>query len=216
MNADLKAENLETRKRHEEELKKADAKWEDPAEREKNAGVVGNHIDTVARETEAWAKHKDPVIRKQNDYDFKVGPLTTMRRAKPDGTYDYQPLRDATNTIIMLNGGLSNEKALQNALRLGSPVGFDDKTGQPLYGYNGRRGAGAANYKVLGRDMRNNVVVEMNDGTKLRMPPSLLDEFVNARERGYANAREWEKKNKAAQEPGLIGRAYNEVRDRLK
>ena len=216
MNADLKAQNLEVRKRHEEELKKTDAKWEDANEREKNAAVIGGHVDTKAAETEAWSKHKDPVIRLQHDFDLKVGPLTTMRRLKPDGTFDLVPLRDATNTIVMLNGGLSNEQALQHALRLGSPVGFDDKTGAPLPGYNGRKGLGAANYKVIGRDVRNNVVVEMNDGTKLRMPPQVLDTFVDARKRGYEEAKKWEKDRKAAGEPGLVCRTFNRVRDAIK
>lgn len=216
INADLKAHNAEVRKRHEEALRASDMKWEDPTQREKNASLIGTDLDTKVRETEAWSKHNDPAIRNRNDFAYKTSPMSTMRRARPDGTYDYTPLRDAATTIAMLNGGVSKEQAINYALAIGSPVGFDDKTHQPLFGYNGRRGLGGASYQVIGADVRGNPVIELEGGTKLRLPQKLLEDFADARRKGYGAAKQWETDRREQEKPGLIGRTINQVRDRFK
>jgi hypothetical protein len=138
-----------------------------------------------------------------------------MRRAKPDGTFDYTPLRDAVTSIAMLNG-ISIEQATNYTLGIGSPIGHDDKTGAPLPGYNGRKGAGGASYKVIGRDVRDRPVIELEGGIRLRVPAETLDQLVKAREKGYLAAKQWEADRKKQGEPGLVGQTFNWIRDKVK
>jgi hypothetical protein len=215
INSDLKQQNAEVRKRHEELLRVGDEKFDNFDQREKSAATVGGYVDNKLKETEAWTKHGDPKIRNKYDYDLKTSPLSTMRRARPDGTFDNTPLRDAATAIATLNH-VSVDQAVDYVLGIGSPVGYDDKTGLPYTGYNGRRGSGGASYKVIGRDVRDRVVIETSDHRRLRLPPEVLDQLVEAREKGYAASRKYQADRKAAEQPGLVGRTINDIRDRFK
>lgn len=211
INADLKAQQAKLRQQQRQETMTTDAKgFDDPKRRDETSAIMGTHVEQKARDVEAYSKLRDPKVAAQYDFALKTSPLTTMTRKAPDGKISYEPLRNATTAIALLNG-IPNEKAVDYAIAIGSPVGFDDKTGEPLPGFNGKKGRGAASYKVIGADVRDNVVIQMPDGTKLRIPEQLLNEFRTARDLGYKASKQWQADRKKAAEPGLIGRTLQRI-----
>jgi len=161
---------------------------------------------------------RDPPTARQSDYDLSVSPITTMSKplpgvdpkAKPDATNrDYTPLRDAATDIAIHNRGLPGDASVRYAIQLGTPGGGTDEKGNQLQGYNGHYGAGATNYRVIGRDDLDNVLVQMSDGKRLRVPGYTFRNLTTARQQGVQRARAWEDEYKKSQEPGLVRRALN-------
>ncbi len=184
----------------------ADAKYENPEQRERTASVLAGHVEAVAKETEQLAATRNPETRRVNDFAMKTSPLATMSRKSADGKRTtYEPLRDAATAIALLNG-ISNEQAVLYALAIGSPVGFDDKTGDPLPGLNGRKGAGATNYRPAGTDIRKNRVIELPGEKKLRVPVDVMKQFEAARLKGWKAAKQWKAEQEEAAKPGWVGR----------
>jgi hypothetical protein len=199
------------REKQHELARAGDAHYEDPEKRDRTANAVQGHIEAEHKNIEAWSKHNDPKIKLKYDYSLKTSPLTTMVNIGPDGkTRDYRAIRDATTSIVMLNK-LSNDQATQALLKIGSPVGFDDKTQLPLTGYNGQRGAGGQNYKVIGQEIRGNVAIELSGGQKLRIPVQVLNDLETARMKGYELEKIWKKQQQENAKPSWLGRTLQTI-----
>ena len=205
INKDLNAEDHKTREQAQIELKQIDAHYEDPTKRDQTASTIATHVDAKAKELEALRNHRDPTVSKQAAWDYTVSPLNTMSgKASPDGKPNYVALRDAVTSVAMLNR-ISNEKAIDLTLAIGSPVGYDDKTGEWAPGANGRKGAGATFYKPLGTDMNGNAVVQIGND-RFRVPIQTMQQLREARDKGYLAARKLKAEAEAAKEPGMVGR----------
>lgn len=203
-----------------EQLANADAPYTSPENRARTADVISKSLGDAVTANVGNLGSRDPAIARQADYDLAVSPLTTLSRpkpgmdpkAKPDGTNrDYTALRDAVTDISVHNRGVSNEAAVNYVLKIGTPGGGTDEKGNNVVGYNGRYGAGATNYKVIGSDDLDNVMVQMNDGKVLRVPGQTFRQLMIARLQGVQRAKQWEIDYKKSQEPGILGRVLKSV-----
>jgi hypothetical protein len=217
---EVQARDQQLRTQRREQLARDDAPYQSPDARAKTAEVIDKSLQGALSRTLAGLGAKDPATARVSDYDLTVSPLTTMSKpnpgadpkAKADGTNrDYTPLRDAATEIAVHNRGLSNDATMTYLLKLGTPGGGTDEKGNQLRGYNGRYGAGATNYKVIGRDEVDNVLVEMDDGKRLRVPGFVFRQITTARLQGVKRAKEWENDYKKSQEPSLLGRVLKSV-----
>ena len=177
---------------------------------EKTSSLMDGYLTQEQQAVIAGTTQGPPEKRRQNDFNLKTSPLTTMSITGPDGKKSSEPLRNAVTSVAQLNDGVYNEQIVRYVLAIGSPVGFDDKSGVPLPGRNdvgGKviHGKGATNYKFLGRDAADNVMVEMDDGQQLRIPPQTYRNLQRARERGYEEAKKWRTADKAAREEKGLG-----------
>lgn len=205
INKDLSNEDNQVRAQNQTELRQIDAHYEDATKRDQTAATIGGHVDTKAKEIEAMANHRDPETARKAKWDYQVSPLSTMsKKATPDGKANYVALRDAVTSVAMLNK-ISNEKALDLTLAIGSPVGYDDKTGEWVRGANGKRGAGATFYQPLGTDLNGNAVIRIHN-TTIRVPMETMQQLKTARQLGYNAAKKFRLDEEEAKKPGLVGR----------
>ena len=208
--ADTKRINADNREKRRAEAHGLDAPRLTPEAREKTASLMEGYVQQEADKVTAASQHANPAIRRQNEFELKTSPITTMTYKDRDGKTNLQPFRDAVTSLAQLNDGVSNDQIVRYGLALGSPVGFDDTTGKPLPGMNevgGKKiaGKGATNYRVLGRDAADNWIVEMPDQQQIRIPPQTYRNLQKARERGYENAKKWREGDKAAKEQKGLG-----------
>lgn len=219
INRDVEQRNRQLTTTRREQLARDDAPYQSVEARDKTASAMAAHVGTAVNDTIANLGSNDPPTQRLADYNLTVSPLTTMSRpkpgtdpkAKPDATNrDYGPLRDAATSLATHNRSLPDgESAVRYAIKLGTPGGGTDDKGKPIPGHNGRFGAGATNYKVIGRDDLDNVLVEMDDGKRLRVPGDTFRTLTTARQQGAQRARQWELDYKKSQEPGMLRRAMN-------
>ena len=210
INTETKAQNDKVNAARKVEAAQADAKYEDVNQRERTYGTIGTIVDTVAGDYGDRAKDRDPKVAQASDFTVKTSPLTTMSIKKRDGTVSYEPLRNAATSIATLNGRMPPDAAVNHVLSMASPLGFDDK-GKPLTGVNGKTGAGATTYQVIGRDVRDNYLVVTNDGTHLRVDPDTMAQVRQARQMGWRAAKQWQTDQKKAAEPDWLTRTYRSV-----
>lgn len=196
-----------------------DAPYQSVEERDKTASAMNTHVTTAVNDTIANIGSNDPPTQRQADYNLTVSPLMTMSKpkpgadpkAKPDAmNRDYTPLRNASTSLAIHNRSLPDgESAVRYAIKIGTPGGGTDDKGKPIPGHNGRYGMGATNYKVIGRDDLDNVLVEMDDGKRLRVPGDTFRNLSIARQQGAQRARQWELDFKKSQEPGWVRQQIN-------
>ena len=217
---EVQVRDQQARATRREQLARDDAPYTSPDARAKTAETMNTPITTAVADAVAQAGHKDPKIARQWDYNVTVSPITTMSKPKggtsPDEKFnpanrDFTPLRDAATSIATHNRGLSNDASVFYSIKLGTPGGGTDDKGNQVKGFNGRYGAGATNYKVVGRDDLDNWLLQMDDGKKLRVPDFEYKQFTTARLQGVKRAKEWEENYKKQQQPGLLGRALEYV-----
>jgi hypothetical protein len=179
---------------------------------------MNTHVTNAVNDSIANVGSKDPETQRRADYTLSVSPLTTMSNpkpgsdpnAKPDPTNrDYTPLRNAATDLAVHNRNLPPEVAVRAAIQIGTPGGGTDKDGKLVPGVNGRTGAGATNYKVIGRDDLDNVMVETRDGLRLRVPGYTYRQLMLARQQGSQRAKTWEQDYKKSQEPGMLRQAID-------
>lgn len=204
-----------------EQLAREDAPYMSPDAKQKVASIMDQTLQTEITDDVAKLQSKKPEVARQADYDLAVGPWTTMSKPKPGAdpdekpsatNRDYRPLRDAAASLNLHNRNLvSNEASVRYLVKLATPGGGSDEKGNQLKGYNGRYGAGATNYKVIGRDDLDNVFVEMNDGMRLRVPKQVFNQAEQARLQGVQRAKQWELNYKKSQEPGWISRTLKSI-----
>jgi hypothetical protein len=219
INHDVEQRNKQLTTTRREQLARDDAPYQSVEARDKTASAMATHVGTAVTNTTADLASNNPAAARQADYDLTVSPLMTMSRpkpgsdakAKPDATNrDYGPLRDAATALATHNRSLPDgEAAVRYAIKLGTPGGSIDDKGKSTPGYNGRHGMGATNYKVIGRDDLDNVLVEMDNKVRLRIPGDTYRNLLTARQQGAQRARQWELDYKKSQEPGLVRRAMN-------
>jgi hypothetical protein len=216
---DVEQRNKQLTTTRREQLARDDAPYQSVEARDKTAAAMTQHVGTTINDVIANVGSNDPKTARQADYDLTVSPIMTMSRpkpgadtkAKPDATNrDYTPLRDAATNLAIHNRSLPDgASAVRYAIKIATPGGGTDDNGKPVAGYNGRLGMGAANYKVIGRDDLDNVLVQMDDGKRLRVSGDTYRNLLTARQQGAQRARQWEADYKKSQEPGLVRRAMN-------
>ena len=212
---DLKAQATEAKKARAEELKLQNEPYTSVEQREKNIGIVGGHVQTLAQTKAEDAKVGTPEEQKQKDYNYRVSPFTTMgtRRKDKDGNeiVDYRPFNLAAGSIASLNKGLPAEVAADVVYIMGSPAGGTNDKGEPVKGANGRTGAGATSYKITGRDESGMVRVKLPDGRSIRIDEYSLNQIEKARLRGWKEAQAWENEQKEKAKPGLGARILKSI-----
>jgi hypothetical protein len=217
IDSETKAANKEVEDKRKEELKAMNAPFQTPEQRDKTATVMTTPINRLAdaKQVEADAGGDKGL---QASYNIRTSPLTTMSRKTKDKdgneTVDYTPFRDAVTSIAMLNGhtNLSNDQVVNYGMQIGMPGGgIDPATGKQIVGMNGRKGAGATNYEVLGRDASGIVRIRMRDGRELRVDRDTLSTFEQARERAYKEGKAWEEEQKKANAPTFGGRILRAI-----
>jgi len=208
--SDTKRAEAELREKRRQEAHGLDAPRLTQEARDKIGTLMSGYVDQEFNKTNDVAtRHSDPEKKRQADFELKTSPLTTMKYKDRDGKENLNPLRDVVTSISQLNDGVSNDAIVRYTLGIGSPVGFD-KEGRPLPGMNevgGRyiRGKGATNYRPLGRDAADNIIIRMDDGQELRIPPQAMRLLGKAREQGYENAKRWMEDDKKAREHKGLG-----------
>ena len=208
---ETKAANAKVRDQQKVEASQADAPYENTTARLRTGETISSLIDTVTGDYTERAKDRDPKIAQQADFTIKTSPLTTMAIKRRDGTMSYEPLRDTATSLVTLNPRLAPDVAIRTVLSLASPVGFDD-SGKPAAGVNGKTGAGAKNYQVIGRDVRDNYLIVTRDGQHLRVDPDTMASINQTRTLGYKAAKQWHvDQNKTANEPDWLTRAYRAI-----
>ena len=210
---DTKAQNDKVKQSLKVEAIQADAKNEALPARDRTYEMVGTIVDKVGGDFTTKAQDRDPATAKSADFTVKTSPLTTMSLAHKDGTVTYEPLRNAATSIAVLNGGIPADRAVQAVLKMASPYGFDEKTGKPLVGINEKSGPGARAYQVIGRDVRDNYIVALDNGrTHLRVDPDTMAQIRSAQQMGWKAAKQWHADQvKAANSPDLLTRIYRSV-----
>ena len=213
INADVKAQNDKIKQAQKVEAIQADAKYEDVAKRDRTYDTVGTVVEKLGGDFTTKAQDRDPKIAQSADFTVKVSPLSTMSLAHKDGTVTYEPLRNAATSIATLNGGIPVDRAVNAVLTMATPYGFDDKTGKPLAGVNGKTGPGARSYQVIGRDVRDNYIVTLDGGrTHLRIDPDTMGQIRQAQTMGWKAAKKWQADRiEAANKPDLITRVMRSV-----
>jgi len=196
---EIKEQAAAAQKKRAENLKEQNEPYQSIEQREKNVGIVGGHVQTIADERKADMTVGTPEEQAQKEYNYRTSPLTTMagnKKKDADGneTYDYRPLKLAAGSLASLNKNVPAEVAADIIVSMGSPVGGTNDKGEPVKGFNGRSGAGAASYKVLGKDESGMVRVKLADGRTVRIDPYSLDQVEKARVKGWKVERTaWEK-----------------------
>lgn len=214
---DVKARAEQGNRTRREQLARDDAPYQSVEQRDKTSAAMETHVGSTVTKIAGDLASNNTATARQADYDVTVSPITTMSKAlpgkeseKPNATNrDYTPLRDAATDIAIHNRGMPPDKATRYAIIIGTPGGGTNEKGEQVPGFNGRRGMGATNYKVIGRDDLGNVLVQMNDGQRMRIPGQTFKALAKARQQGEQRAREFETKYKQSQEPGMIRRAIN-------
>lgn len=205
---------------HKEQLAAQDAPYQTVEARDKTVSAMTQHVTNVLNDTFARAGSNNASENRQASFDMGASPIITMSRPKP-GTNEKDPPtaenRDYS-TLIAAAADLAthNRKFVNNAdavraiIRMGT---FGGGTGQDAdqSGFNGRKGMGAANYRVIGRDASDNFLVEMNNGVRLRVPPDTMRLIVNSRQQSAQRARQWQTDYDKSQQPGLFRQGLNEV-----
>jgi len=213
--ADVKAEADNAKKARAEELKAQNEPYTSVEQREKNVGIVGGHVQTLAQTQAEDLKVGTPEEQKQKDYAFRTSPLTTMgtKRKDKDGNevVDYRPFNLAAGTIASLNKGLPAEEAARVVLMMGSPAGGTNEKGEPIIGVNGRQGAGATSYKIVGKDESGHIRVKLADGRSIRLDQYSLDQIEKARLRGWKERQVWLDEQKEKDKPGLGTRILKSI-----
>jgi hypothetical protein len=210
--AETKAQNDKVKAELKVQAIQADAPYEDTTKRERTGTTIGTHIDEVAGDNKAKAEDRDPKIAAQGEFNIVVSPLTTMSNKKRDGTVSYEPLRDAATAIATLNGRMQPDVAVKHVMSMATPYGWDPETGKALTGFNGKRGAGARTYQVIGRDIRDNYLVVTKDGTHLRVDPDTMAQIRQAHSLGYKAGQKWMADRKAkADQPDWLTRQLNSI-----
>ena len=218
INNEAKAQDQDRARVRREQLANKDAPFTSPEARQKTAEVMNSAVGTVMNNTFGNLTSRDPALARQSDYDLMTSPIMTMSIPKPGSdpkakpaadNRDFTPFVEAATSIAVHNRNLPNEKAARAVMIMASPGGGTDEQGKQQPGFNGRTGSGATNYKVLGRDDLGNVMVQLVDGTRLRVPGETFRNLSTARQQGVQRARTWETEYKKSQEPGMIRRAVN-------
>lgn len=208
------AERKRVDQQRSEHLKSVDIHFTEPKVRDERAATIQPYIERLYKQysvegapdmTKIDPKtgmpglpvdKNDPVAAWNRSYNLKATPLSTLGPVQ---------LRDTVTSIALLNPRLSNDQAMAIAMAMGSPVEMrpeviKQKTGSDnphLPGYNRDAnggavfGKGATNFRVLGIDpYRKHVMVEMSDGTRIRIDPQSFDRLEQARVMGYSTARQ--------------------------
>lgn len=210
METDSRASTKTINEQRKIEMRRNDEQRLQPDARMKFLEHVTPYIENLVSETEQELQTGDPATKRAAEYRKTVSPLTTMARKKPDGTMDYSLLRDTTATLMAINPHLRNPEMVGRAvMAMGTPPGFDDRTGKAIVGANGLRGKGATAYEVLGRDEINPkyVVVRTKDGVTLAVDPYTMKTIEDARILGYNAIRSWEEKEAQKHGKNFIERA---------
>jgi hypothetical protein len=208
---DTKTQNAKIKDQLRVEAAQADAKYEDVNQRTRTGDTISGFVDDTASNITDAAKDRDPKVAQENSFTLQTSPLSTMSAKRRDGTMNYEPIRNAATSIATLNGGMAPDLAVKTVLSLASPIGFDD-TGKPLPGKNGKTGAGATSYQVIGRDIRDNYLVVTHDGTHVRVSPETMDQLRQARQAGYRVAKKLQlEHSKATTEPDMLTRAWRSI-----
>jgi hypothetical protein len=212
---ETKAQATEARKARAEELKLQNEPYTSVEQREKNIGIVGGHVQTLAQTKAEDRTVGTPEEQKQKDYNYRVSPFTTMgtKRKDKDGNevVDYRPFNLAAGSIASLNKGLPAEVAADVVYIMGSPAGGTNDKGEPVKGANGRTGAGATSYRITGRDESGMVRVRLPDGRSIRIDEYSLGQIEKARLRGWQERQAWEKEQEEKAKPGLGTRILKSI-----
>lgn len=184
-----------------DELTRIDAPYEDVKKRGEMATILQGQLENYATKYQTDAKSADPKTSQSADYTFKTSPLSTLRP---------EQARDAATTMAALNPHMQADAAMRYLLAFGSPVDIREKA--DTAGLNGVKGKGGTNYKVLGRDARDNYLLQAADGNIVRVLPQSYREITQARVAGYTAAKQWlgdmTKQRAEAAKPGLVERTY--------
>lgn len=209
INAQTKAANSKAMAERRVKLQHEDAPYQSVEQRQKTADVVSQAVGKEVDAIGANVNSRDQASARQADYNLAVSPVTTMSRPlpgaekdKPNSTNrDYTLLRDAATDIAVHNRHLPDANAaVRYVIKLGTPAGGTDEKGNQGQGFNGRYGAGATYYKVIGRDDLDNVLVQFDDGMRLRVPGYTYRQTMLARQQGMQRGRAWEENYKKSQE----------------
>ena len=218
--ADTAAKNRQATAAHREQMARDDAPYQTVEARDKTVGAMTTHVTNVLNDTFGRSQSNDPTEQRQASFDMSASPIITMSRPKP-GTNekdppsaenrDYSTLVAAASDLAVHNRKfVNNADAVRAIIRMGTFGGGTGKDAdQP--GFNGRKGMGAANYKVIGRDVSDNFLVEMNNGVRLRVPPDTMRLIVNSRQQSAQRARQWQTDYDKSQQSSLFRQGLNEV-----
>jgi len=213
-----------------DQLRTANAPFQDPEKRQKTAEVVSTYIGPMIQKYTAGISTQDvdPATGKPRQYDMNnpaiKNSLTYTYQTSPLSTLKPIELRDAVTNIAMANPSLSNDMALRMALAVGSPAELraewmDPDTGEmrkgnpDAPGRNGLRGKGATNYQVLGRDPNRNMWVLQVGPQQLRVDDPTYQRLVQARVVGYNTARKVMAEQAKPVEPNVFQRAAKPVEE---
>jgi hypothetical protein len=136
-----------------------------------------------ARTDATTAQAKDPYAQKISAYNPEI--------------MNADQFGDAALRVAQLNN-LPTKRATQVISHLALPVGTGDRA------FNGRTGAAAAYYKVAGRDVIGNYVLQTDNGP-VRVPPAQFRQIEAARSRAYKAAQAYAKEASKPKQPGGVG-----------
>jgi hypothetical protein len=188
--ADVQAKNkaatAAATQKHREDMQRIDDFRAQPEQREKIVAGTEGARQAIEAENKTLQSSNKPDEKNMGDYVMRTSPLGTMKTPE---------FSEAAARISTLNGGVTYRQAVQYGIILGSPVNRNEKgelqpgankvNGKPVIG------KGATAYTVVGRDGRNNVLVQMPDREVIRVPAGVMDQFAQVRERGYGEQRKW-------------------------
>lgn len=117
-------------------------------------------------------EHRQAVTAKYAD-----NPYAQAIGAHNPKIMDPEDFTETALRIHQLNNQPSSQ-ATSTLLRLASPVGAGQKA------FNDRRGIAAASYKIVGRDVANNYVLQTEKGP-VRVPKAQFEKIEEARHRAY-------------------------------
>lgn len=215
-----------------DQLRTANAPFQDVEKREKTANVISSYIGPMISKytTGLDANNIDPQTGKPKQYDMNApavkSSLNYTYQTSPLSTLKPIELRDVVTNIAMANPSLSNDAALRYALAIGSPIELrkewmDPQTGEMRQGDpnaagpNGGRGKGGANYKTLGRDPNRNMWVVQVGPQQLRIDDPTYQRLVQARVMGYDTARKLLAEQAKPAEPTVFQRAAKPVEEMI-
>ena len=223
----------EANKLRADQLRSADAPFQDIEKRTKNASEISSIIAPMINRYTTGVDQNDvdpqtgkprqfdmnnPAVKSSLNYTFQTSPLSTLKPVE---------LRDVATNLALSNRNISNDMALRYVLAIGSPIELrkewlDPTTGEMRQGdpnapgVNGQKGKGGTNYKVLGHDPNRNMWVVQVGPQQLRIDDPTYQRLVQARIVGYNTARKvMADQAKAAADPTVWQRAAKPVEQNI-
>lgn len=181
VDAEQKRLREEFKAKQTDDLKKIDEHHETLQTRDETASKMDTYISQQRTKLEQDGANTDPKVGRKHLFDLKVGP---------QGTLEPHRIREAMMAITALNPWMTTDQAYRAVSVLASPGPTNPKEDKEPF--NGIWGKGGANYKVLSPDLRGNYLVQLQDGTVLRLKPSAYAIVQYGREEGWKRARTFE------------------------